>query len=231
VSGPRALAPELTLEAGAEEFARGDESLLRRGGPGARVALLRERCVSFGVAVNPLSAYLRRAALEGIPCVARQTGGAGLLHEPGDLSWSVVRRRDDPLVGKDFARAYDRLGHGVRRWLETLGLEAEWSPAPGLAPEYCTLSDRGSVLTSAGRIVGGAAQHAVRGALLHQGSVSVGPVDRAAIDRYFALIAPSPSERLAGVRELGVDAPGPELARGLAQAIVLDLPASKDPEG
>lgn len=224
MSGPLTVAPEITLDAGAGDFARGDEKLLRQGGPGARVALLRERCLSVGVAIDARAPYLRRAALDGIPGIARQTGGTGLLHAPGDLAWSVVRRRDDPLVGKDFPRAYERLGQGVVRWLGALGLAARWSPAPGLASEYCTLSNRGMVLTVEGRIVGGAAQHAVRGALLHHGTVSVDPIDRAAIDRYFAFAAPSPSERLAGLRELGVNHPGPELARGLAGAISVDLP-------
>ncbi|MGP8078456.1 MAG: biotin/lipoate A/B protein ligase family protein [Thermoplasmata archaeon] len=221
-SDPRPVAATVVLEAGPVEYASGDETLLRGDGGRVRVALLKARCVTFGVGVRPESAYLERAAAEGIPTVARRTGGTGLLHEVGDLAWTIVLPRDDPRVGADFHRAYDRLGHGVVRWLAGYGVAARWAPAPGVVPEYCTLGDRGSVLSAGDRILGGAAQHMVRTGLLHHGTISV-HVDRAAIDRLFDLGPPSPSDRLAGVWELGLREPGPALARGLAEAIASDL--------
>lgn len=215
--------PELAGEVSPEQYARGDEAWLHRGRPGVRVAVLRDRCVSFGVGVDPRAPFVRRAEEERIPVVARSTGGSGLLHEAGDLAWSTVRSRDDPLVGADYPRAFERLGRGVVRWLATLGLDGDWVPAPRRTASYCTLSDRGSVLAIGGSIVGGAAQHMARGVLLHHGTVSVG-IDRAAIDRLFELPAPSPSADLGCLRELGVRAPSPELARGLAQALSAEFP-------
>lgn len=207
---------------GGPEYVSGDERLLQLPGVQVRVALLGERCVSFGVGVNERSPYLRRAAAEGILTVARRTGGTGLLHEPGDLAWTIVLPRSDPRVGPDFTRAYARLGQGVVRWLGHHGIEAGWTGAPGVVRSYCTLSDRGSVLSVSGRILGGAAQHVVRARLLHHGTLSL-TVDREAIDRLFELPVPSPSAGLGGIRELGIGDPAPDLARELAEAIRSDL--------
>jgi lipoate-protein ligase A len=218
----RTVLSAVELNVAAPEYASGDEELLRLAGVRVRVALLNERCVSFGVRVDENAPYLRRAAAERIPTVARRTGGTGLLHERGDLAWTVVLPRDDPRVGTAYTRAYARLGRGPVRWLADRGIDASWAPAPGVAPEYCTLGDRGSVLSASGRILGGAAQHVAGSGLLHHGTVSM-TVDRAAIDRLFGLPDPSPSARLGGVRELGVRGPAPDLARALAEAIASDL--------
>lgn len=205
---------------GAAEYAHGDEALLARGARAVRVALLETRCLSYGVGAR--GPYLRRAEAEGIPIVARRSGGTGLLHEVGDLAWTVVLPRDDPRVGRDFARAYARLGRGVVRWLGALGVECAWTPAPGTSHDYCMLSERGWVLVAGDRILGGAAQHLVRSALLHHGTISV-TVDRTAIDRLFGFVAPSPSARLGGLRELGIQASGNSLADGLSKALEEDL--------
>jgi lipoate-protein ligase A len=187
-----------------------------------RVAVLNARCVTFGVGVDRRASFLRRAEAEGIRTVPRRTGGTGLLHEVGDLSWSVVLPRDDPRVGPDFTRAYARLGRGVVGWLAAHAAPARWDPAPDLARSYCTLGERGSVLTVENRILGGAAQHAVRTGLLHHGMISR-TVDRPTIDRLFDLGSPSPTARLGSLVEQGLTAPTSELARELADAIAADL--------
>ncbi len=144
------------------------------------------------------------------------------MHLPGDLVWSVVLPRSDPLVGNDFLRAYGRLGRGAVEFLHNLGLSAAWTPALGLAAQYCTLSERGEVLSARDRIVGGAAQHLTSSALLHQGTIST-ELDRPLVDRLFDLNAPSPTARLSSLRELGTTAPPEELAERLAAAILAAL--------
>jgi lipoate-protein ligase A len=204
-----------------ESFDR-DEGLLSVGGLAARVALLRGRHLSYGVGVPGSAPYLRRAEDAGIPIVRRTTGGTGLLHEDGDLAWSVVLPRSDPRVGRDFVRAYARLGRGALRFLEELGLAGSWGPAPGTAPDYCTLSSRGEVLRVEERIVGGAAQHVVRSSILHQSTISV-DLHRPDIGHLFGLPSPGPSDRLAGLRELGVRASSTELLETLARALAASL--------
>lgn len=201
----------------AAEFAE-DERTLRAGGPAVRVAVLSERALSYGVGVRDDAGFVARARAEGIPVVRRTSGGTGVLHEAGDLAWSVVLPREHPAVGRDYARAYHRLGAGVVDFLDRRGLHAEWSPAPGVSDDCCVLSGRGRVLTLGPSILGGAAQHLTRTALLHQGMIARG-VDRSATARLFALTEPDALSRLAGIEELGVtDSPG-RLARELAREI------------
>lgn len=214
--------PAVGASVGPAEFACGDEELLRSGVPGVRAVVLKERFVSFGVGVSAGSAFLRRAAAEGIPTIARRTGGTGLLHEPGDLAWAVVLPRGDPRLGADFTRAYAPLGRGVVRWLGAHRVEGSWTAASGEAPEYCTLGDRGSVLSASSRILGGAAQHATHRAVLHHGTISR-TVDRRSIDRLFGLPRGGPTGKLVGLSDLGVTDAATALAQEVAEAIASDL--------
>lgn len=201
-----------------EDLLTREEEWLRRAEASAHVAVVAREGLSYGVGTGATANFLERAREARFPTVRRSTGGSGLLHRPGDLLWSVVLTRSDPLVGRDYARAYGRLGAGVVRFLASLGLAARWAPPPGLRAEYCTLSSRGEALWAGERILGGAAQHATRDTLLHHGTVSL-EVDRSAIDRLFGLEVPSPTDRLAGLRDLGV-AEAPE-ALGAALATEL----------
>ncbi len=205
--GPPGPASELAGELAAQEKA------LVAGAPASRVAVVARPAISFGVgspAAGPWSDRARRAGLATVP---RTTGGGPILHLGGDLVWSLVVPREDPRAGRDFVRAYARLGAGVIRGLAAVGVAASWTDAPGLTEEYCPLSSRGSVLTAAGRILGGAAQHVTGRALLHHGTVSV-EVDRTLLDRIFELPGGA-SARLGSLRELGVPGAPAELARSL----------------
>jgi lipoate-protein ligase A len=204
-----------------EEFAA-DERLLRRGEPAVRVSVLDGPAVSYGVGVREDADYLARARGDGVPVARRTSGGTGVLHAPGDLAWSLVIPRADPLVGRDFVRGYSRLGAGVVRFLARVGISATWEPAPGLTPDYCVLGPRGQVLSVGPHVLGGAAQHLSRTALLHQGMIPL-TVDRERIARLFAIPDLGWTARLTGLRELGVTAPPRELADQLAAALVRDL--------
>ncbi len=155
--------------------------------------------VSYGVSVSSDAPYLRRARALGIAVEPRTSGGTGFLHQDGDLVWAVVRRRADPAVGRDFARAYARLGAGVLATLRGLGVPADWAPAPGLCEDYCPLSSRGQVLASDGQVLGGAAQHATSTALLHHGGIAW-TVDRALVERLFDLPVGGAAARLGSLQ-------------------------------
>ncbi len=130
----------------------------------------------------------------------------------------MVVPREDPKVGRDFVRAYARLGDGVVRFLRSHHVSAEWTAPPNLSAGYCVLSGRGEVLAVGPRALGGAAQHLSRTALLHQGMIPL-EVDRGRIAELFDLPAAMLSERLTGLRELGVRDPPAALAQELAREL------------
>lgn len=202
----------------AAENVRRDEAALSLGHPAIRVAVLAGLSLSYGVAVAPSTDYVRQAQQRGLPAVRRTSGGTGLLHRPGDLVWSIVLPRSDPRVGRDAVHAYGRFGAGVVRWLAEHGLSAAWIPAPGLSEGYCTLSGRGQVLTVADRILGGAAQHLQRTALLHHGTISQS-IDREEIGQLFGPPTAASASQLTSLHELGVVRNAADLARSLAGRI------------
>ncbi|MCI4324697.1 MAG: hypothetical protein L3K00_02265 [Thermoplasmata archaeon] len=175
-----------------EENIRRDEAALARGQPGVRVARISAPALSIGVGQNSNVPSARRARALGLPVIRRTTGGTGVLLGDGDVVWSIVLPRDDPRVGPDFVHAYGRLGLGVVHTLASFGVQAEWGPALGLSEEFCFLGSRGCALTSGGRALGGAAQHATRSALLHHGVVPL-TLDRQRLEAVFGL-APAISE-------------------------------------
>jgi lipoate-protein ligase A len=201
------------------------EELLRRGRPAVHVAPLGGTVVSYGVGVPERAAFLRRAELRGIPTVRRPSGGAGVLHRDGDLVWGVVLPRSDPRAGRDFARAYGRLGAGLVAALAELGQPADWVPAPGLSEEYCPLGHLGQVLALRTGFVSAAAQHLTATALLHHGTLSL-EVDRSLVADLFAVPDAADVRRLSDLREAGVKEPVDRLAARVARC----LTASFGPE-
>lgn len=195
-----------------------DEGLLQLGRPGFRVAVIRDRALSLGVAQADDSWSATRARAAGIPVLRRRSGGSGVLHLPGDLVWSLVLPRDDPRVGRDYVGAYARLGSGIVRFLNGLGVRSDWVPAFGLSREFCLFGSRGRVLAVDGRAVGGAAQHLTARALLHHGIV-LQEVDRRLTSRLFGIGAPELEARLVGISDLGVRRPSSELAELLRTAL------------
>lgn len=219
-AGPRSIGPVRVVDLGVScaEDTSADEALLARGVPAVRVAVLSDRAVSVGVGVRMSVPYLDRARAEGYAVVRRSSGGTGVLHAPGDLAWSLVLPRDHPLVGRDYLRAYDRLGRGVTAFLADRGVGASWVPAPGLSEEFCLLGHRGRVLATATGIVGGAAQHATRTSLLHHGTLT-SRLDRATVHRLFDLGHLGSADRLSSLAEAGLANPAEELAPALAEAL------------
>ncbi|HYK94023.1 MAG TPA: hypothetical protein VEY07_08305 [Thermoplasmata archaeon] len=207
----------------AEENLTRDERLLAAGVPAGRVATLEGPVLTLGVAQPPATPAATRARSLGIPVVPRRSGGTGLLHQPGDIVWSVILPRRDPRVGRNYARSFDRLGVGAVDSLAGVGIVAQWSPALGLSPEYCLLAPRGQVLTVDGRAIGGAAQHVTARALLHHGTINV-RVDRAGLAALFDLDFETAEKSVTSVTELrptvDLERLATELARHLGEWLV-----------
>ncbi|HEV2428481.1 MAG TPA: hypothetical protein VGV64_01360 [Thermoplasmata archaeon] len=195
-----------------------DETLLATGRPACRTAVLIGTALSIGVAQKGTEPSIRTAQALGLDVVPRASGGTGVVHSEGDLGWSIVLPRTHPLVGRDFSTAYARLGAGVVAFLGDLGLRAQWTEAPGLSESFCPLGRRGSALSVDRRVLGGAAQHATRDALLHQGIVQY-TVDRPLLERLFDLDGPTLQDRLGSLRELAIDEPPPYLAERLLERL------------
>jgi lipoate-protein ligase A len=163
---------EIDPRASLEAAVAGDEAALHLGEPCVRVSRLKERTLSLGVSQPATVPPALRAARAGLPVSRRLSGGVALLHEEGDVLWSIVLPRDSPLVGRDFVRAYPRLGEGVARALGSRGVRAEWLPAPLSFPTYCLFSGKGFVLSGSRGALGGASQHLTSKTLLHHGTLS-----------------------------------------------------------
>ena len=174
-----------------EALAR-DRTALSEGAPKVRVARLSSTALCLGVAQPNSAASARRARALGIPVLRRSTGGTSVLLGEGDIVWSIVLARDDPRVRRGFTRAYGRFGDGLVRALASFGVESRWSDALGLSEEFCFLGGRGCALLSNDRVLGGAAQHLTRSAVLHHGVAPL-TLDRRRIEAVFGL-APAVSE-------------------------------------
>ncbi len=201
----------------ADAFAE-DERMLQSAGPALRVTVLTDRALSYGVGVRPDAPFVERARRLGLAPIGRSSGGSGVLHAPGDLAWSVVLPRSHSAVGRDYARAYGRLGAGAVRFLGRHRLSGAWTTPPDLSADCCVLSGRGRVLSVGGRILGGAAQHVTPRALLHHGMI-FRSLDRELLGRLFEFPDPTASARLVGLDELGVHDPAAGLARELADEL------------
>jgi lipoate-protein ligase A len=205
-----------------EETIADGEADLRSAAPTLRLSRVTEESLSIGVSMAIDAECVRRAERLGIPIIRRASGGSAVLHSPGDLLFSIVLARSHPAVGRDYARAYGRLGAGLVTWLERSGVATRWAPTPKVDPELCLLSGRGETLQWRERTLGGAAQHVTRDALLHHGVVvAASPVER--LSAVFGLPAERLGLHLTSLSELGVDL-GTEHARvELARAMSSSL--------
>ncbi len=184
------------------EVVRRDESALQTGDPRIMVARCSELALTLGVSQDLTAEPARRAQSLGVPVYHRASGGAAVLHEPGDLFWSIVLPRSSPLVGRDYVHAYGRLGEGVVRALPSR-LAPRWHPSPEVFPSHCFLSGRGEVLFCGDRILGGASQHVTPAAILHHG-VILASVDPRKMEGIFGMPERVRSQYLTSLEELGI---------------------------
>jgi lipoate-protein ligase A len=189
----------------AAENTESDRALLQAGERAGRVAVLSDRSLSLGVAQSLDTPSARRARERSWAVGQRSTGGTGVLHLPGDIAWAMVLPRDHPAVGRDFVRAYDRLGRGVVEALAPMGAAVSWGPPIHFSADFCLLGPRGRVLSREGRVLGGAALR----------------VDRTALRELFEL-SDAALDHVTCLRELGVPLPAEEIAQAIAARLLPD---------
>jgi lipoate-protein ligase A len=160
--------------------------------PTVRFYRWRPPCLSIG--------YFQRAGREvdqagcralGVDWVRRPTGGRAILHDR-ELTYSVVAREDDPVVGGSVLESYRKISMALVAGLRRLGLPAEMSP-PRSHPQAvhtaaCFDASSDYEVTLYGRKVIGSAQVRRGGALLQHGAILL-EVD---LDRQVGVLFPPP---------------------------------------
>lgn len=192
---------------------------LQEGRAAGRASLVRGRAITIGIGESMEGPVARSAHALGWEVLRRSTGGTGVVHLDGDVLWSLVLPRSDPRVGRDFSRAYARLGTPVTNALERLGVRASWAPSRGLSTTYCLLGERGWALEVDGRAVGGAAQHLTSSALLHHGTLSLSlPVS--VLEAVFGLSPEVAGQHLGALGDLGLRAASATLVAEVERELV-----------
>lgn len=211
----------------ATDYTALDEELLRLGQRNARVATLSDSSLSVGVSQRDDARCIQKARELDIPVVRRSTGGLGVWHAPGDVVWSIILPRSDTRVGRDFSKAYARLGTATVRFLNGQGVSGAWAAPTGPPSECCLLSGQGAVLRVSDRTLGGAAQHITRDALLHHGVLPY-RLDPARLQELFGLSRAVVNQHLTSLVEVLGARPATELARELGTALAAEVSAGRD---
>ncbi len=183
-----------------ENMAR-DAAMLERCAAGAREVVVRlftfePAGITLGRAQDPAHELdLARVAADGLQVAVRPTGGRAILHAE-EWTFSLVTPLDPSGWAVTPVEAYARTGELLAAVFQRLGVPATLAPgsprgvgAPrrrdGAAPP-CFASTARHELLIEGRKLAGIAQRAVRGALLQQGSLLLGP-GHAELSRYLRL--------------------------------------------
>ncbi len=117
-----------------------------------------------------------RCAETGTEIVRRPTGGRALLHHPGDVTYSVVARVDDPHLGEDVIASYRNVNEALVAGLGALGIRARIRERPPTWPSAgvgfaCFEEAYRHEVYWAGRKLVASAQRRQGGIVLQQGTM------------------------------------------------------------
>ncbi|MFQ5712123.1 MAG: biotin/lipoate A/B protein ligase family protein [Candidatus Geothermarchaeales archaeon] len=91
--------------------------------------------------------------------VRRITGGGTVYHDWGNLNWTIVAGRGQPMVSGDFLKVFGGFGGAVVEGLKTMGVKAKFNPPNGIQFN--------------GKKISGMAAYVKRGAVLCHGTLLV----------------------------------------------------------
>ena len=179
--------------------------------------------LSFGYAQRvEREVDLDRCGAMGVTVVRRPTGGRAVLHW-NELTYSVLCRGDDPLVGGGVMAAYRRISECLVAGLRRFGVAADLvrSDPPPVRPagepvtSPCFSSAARHEVVIGGRKLIGSAQRRMGDMLLQHGSLILGPEHKRIVD---LLRMPSEDLKAAFRRELdeGTTSLEEEMARPVA---------------
>ncbi|MFQ6076310.1 MAG: biotin/lipoate A/B protein ligase family protein [Candidatus Bathyarchaeia archaeon] len=157
---------------------------------------------------------LERCGRYGTAIVRRFTGGGAVYHDHGNLNWTVVMRRENPIVSKDAFKAFEVFGKIVIKGIERLGVDATFVP-------------KNSIHVSGGKVTG-MAMAIRRNAILCHGTLLVNTNIKTLKE---VLDVPSPRSNVAEVttleEEMGMTVSMNEVKRavldGLREALEIDM--------
>ncbi len=178
-----------------------------RPAPTLRLYGWQPACLSLG--------YAQRAEREvdfescgrsGIDWVRRPTGGRAILHDLGELTYSLTACEDDTRLGGSVLESYRKISGALVEGLARLDVKAETAAKEargeqGAATAACFDAPSAYEITFEGRKLIGSAQARRSGALLQQGTILLS-ID---VERLFSVLKPPPrrsrEEAIAQVRD------------------------------
>jgi lipoate-protein ligase A len=199
--------------AGPENMER-DLALLEEGEPTVRLYGWDPAFVSLGrsqdadvVDADALDRY-------DVDVVQRPTGGGAILHNPAEVTYSVVLPQDFPGHPPDIPGSFIFCSLGVLDALRELGVDAEVHTGEGGRDTLCYLREQGTNILARGRKISGGAQRRTDSHVLQHGTVVR---DRDAA-RQAALLGSTPEAVRDGVTSLaqeGVEASREDVVEAL----------------
>jgi lipoate-protein ligase A len=117
-----------------------------------------------------------RCADAAIGVVRRPTGGRAILHNPGDITYSIVARVQHPLLGEDVLASYRSVNEALVKGLHLLGIRATVRERPPMWPSAgvgfgCFEEAYRHEVYWAGRKLVASAQRRQGGVVLQQGTI------------------------------------------------------------
>ena len=154
---------------------------VRRGGgspPTLRLHTWEQPCLSIGrfQIVDGPDAKPRLRSPVAIEVVRRPTGGRAILHQPGDVTYSLTAAEVDPHVGQDVMQSYRQINEALVGGLARLGIRSSTRERPPLWPSTnvgfaCFETAYRHEIYWAGRKLVASAQRRRDGGFLQQGTI------------------------------------------------------------
>jgi lipoate-protein ligase A len=117
----------------------------------------------------------RRIPLDKLsfPYEIRPTGGRAVLHGAGDICYSIVAAKADPLVGGTLIESYCKISKLIAQGLQSLGRDVQMTTEKhlGLGDPHCFSAPSQAELTWKGKKIAGGAQAREGGVFLQQGVI------------------------------------------------------------
>ncbi len=201
-----------------------DAALLGRAEPTVRLYGWAPGCVSLGRGQAPAAVDGQALRAFDLDLVKRPTGGGAILHEPSEVTYTVVLPWNRPDLPRDLFASYKFLARPVVEFLALLGLGATFEEGRGGDDPFCYMRQAGVSIAIEGRRISGGAQRRTKDAVLQHGTVVVDR-DAEMLSRLFAHDPLAIEDSTTSLRAEGVTLDRHRIVELLSQAFVRHLGA------
>jgi lipoate-protein ligase A len=142
--------------------------------PTVRIYGWKNHCISLGHSQDPYKElHIDNCRNHDVEVVKRPTGGGIVLHDPNEITYSVVSLKSW-MLDQGLIRSFSYISEAVIEGLKCLGIDAEMSNTrqKGFA-RYCNMFPATHEIVFEGKKLVGSAQKRGNRALLQQGSIMV----------------------------------------------------------